>query len=59
MLRSAKLNGNEKDSQYGVAYNLNLIANFTRISDCSVHSRSYFFRSTGTVPVSTDSPLRR
>ena len=61
-MRSAKLIGNEKEwwvSHYGVVYKLNLIANLSRISDWSVHSRSYFFRSTGTGAVSTDSPLRR
>ena len=33
--------------------------NLSRISDWSVHSGSYFFHSTGTYAVSTDSPLRR
>ena len=40
-------------------YKLNLISNLSRIPDWSVHSGSYFFHSTGTFAVSTDSPLHR
>ena len=61
-LSSAKPIRNEREwwvSYYGVVYKLNVIANLSRISDWSLHSRSYFFCSTGTVAVSTDSPLRR
>ena len=38
--------GNEKEwwtSHYGVAYELNSNSNLSRLSDWSVHSRSYFF----------------
>ena len=54
--------GNEKEwraSHCGVVYKLNLISNMSRISDWSVHFASYFFHSTGTFAVSTDSPLLR
>ena len=46
-------------SHYGVVYKLNLISNLSQISGWSVHSGSYFFHSTGTFAVSTDSSLRR
>ena len=62
ILHPAKPTGNEQEwwtSQYGVVYKLNSIPNLSRISDWSVHSGSYFFHSTGTFAVSTDSPLRR
>ena len=62
VLSSVKPIGNEKEwwaSHHGVVYKLNLISNLSRISDWSTHSRSYFFHSTGTFLVSTDSPLRR
>ena len=61
-LASCKTYWNGKEcwvSHYGVVYKLNLISNLRRISDWSVHSGSYFFHSTGTFAVSTDSPLRR
>ena len=61
--RSVKPIGNEKwwrVSYYDVVYKLNFISNSSRISaDWSVHSGSYYFHSTGTFAVSTDSPLRR
>ena len=61
-LRSVKPIGNKKEwwaSHYGVVYELNFIQNLSRISDSSVHSGGYFFHSTGTFAVSTESPLRR
>ena len=60
-MRFVKHIGNEKEwwaSHYGVVCKLNLIENLSQISDWSVHFRSYFFRSTGTFAVSTDSSLR-
>ena len=44
-------------SHCGVVYKLNFISNFSRITDWSAHSGSYFFHST--FAVSTNRPLRR
>ena len=62
VLCSVKLIGNENEwwaSHYDVVYKLNLISNLSRVSDWSDHSANYPFHSTGTLAVSTDSPLRR